>query len=105
MIICIIGDSNHIEVPTYTNYMKAKLKYIGLITLIGFYLFAGINHFINPEFYLPLIPPYLPNHELINWLAGIAEIVLAIGMIYPATRRISAYGIIAMLIAFLRISI
>jgi uncharacterized membrane protein len=81
--------------------MKAKVKYLGLITLIGFYLFAGINHFINPEFYLPLIPPYLPNHEMINWLAGIAEIVLAIGMIFPTTRRISAYGIIAMLIAFI----
>lgn len=81
--------------------MKAKIKYFGLITLIGFYLFAGINHFISPEFYLPLIPPYLPNHDLINILAGIAEIILAVGMFFPATRRISAYGIIAMLIAFI----
>jgi uncharacterized membrane protein len=78
------------------------MKPVLLILMIGFYLFAGVNHFWNPRFYTPLIPPYLANFtNQINILSGIAEIVLAIGLIFPATRTLSAYGIIALLIAFI----
>ncbi len=65
------------------------------------YLAAGINHFISPESYLLIIPEYLPNHELINILAGIAEIILGIGLLIPKTRVVSAWGVILMLIAFI----
>ena len=65
------------------------------------YLVAGINHFISPESYLPIIPEYIPNHELINVLAGIAEIILGIGLLIPKTRIVSAWGVILMLIAFI----
>lgn len=65
------------------------------------YLVAGINHFISPESYLPIIPEYLPKHELINILAGIAEIILGIGLLIPKTRVVSAWGVILMLIAFI----
>lgn len=47
----------------------------------GFYIVAGFNHFINPEFYLALIPPYLPFHELINVLSGVIEVGLGIGVL------------------------
>ena len=66
-----------------------------------FYLLAGINHFRDPSFYLPLIPDYLPWHEVINWVSGIAEIVLAIGIVLPTTRKFASMGIIAMLILFI----
>lgn len=69
--------------------------------LIGFYFFAGINHFWHPEFYLPLIPPYLPWAETLNVISGVAEILLAIGVAYAPTRRIAVWGIMAMLLAFI----
>ncbi|MFY0601718.1 MAG: hypothetical protein JXR03_18740 [Cyclobacteriaceae bacterium] len=65
-----------------------------------FYILAGTNHFIQPDFYLELIPNYLPYHDFINTISGAAEIVLGIGLILPKTRTLSAYGIICMLIAF-----
>ncbi len=65
------------------------------------YLLAGINHFWHPESYYGIIPTYLPWHELINYTAGIAEIGLAILLLFKATRKWAAYGIIAMLIAFI----
>lgn len=65
------------------------------------YLLAGVNHFVSPESYLPIIPDYLPSHELINILAGIAEIILGIGLLIPKSRMVSAWGVIAMLIAFI----
>jgi uncharacterized membrane protein len=69
--------------------------------MIAFYLAAGINHFRMPEFYYPLIPGYLGNVQLLNILSGIAEIIAAIGLIVPATRKWAVYGIVAMLLAFL----
>jgi uncharacterized membrane protein len=62
---------------------------------------AGVNHFVNPEFYLRLIPPYLPSAGVLNALAGVAEIVGGVGLLLPRTRRVAAWGLIAMLVAFL----
>jgi uncharacterized membrane protein len=78
------------------------MKPILLYLMVFFYLFAGYNHFANPRFYTPIIPPYLaPWQHLINTISGVAEILLAIGLLFPATRTIAAFGIILMLIAFI----
>lgn len=77
------------------------LKKISLVLLIILYAGAGINHFIHPTGYYSIIPPYLPNHYLINILAGIAEISCAVLLMIPDTRKLGAYLVIAMLIAFI----
>lgn len=78
-----------------------KIKKIGLYVMAIFYLLAGLNHFINPEGYILLIPEYLPNHSLLNILAGIAEVGFATGLFFPKSRKLAAWGIILMLIAFI----
>ncbi len=77
-----------------------KLKPASRWLMVAFYLLAGINHFVNPAFYLPLIPDYLVWKEAINLLSGIAEIALAVGLMFSASQRWAAYGIVAMLLAF-----
>jgi uncharacterized membrane protein len=78
------------------------MKKMMLFLLIGFYLFAGINHFINPNFYKPLLPLYLRDWSIaINYISGIAEITLGLLMLFSSTRKLAVYGIIAMLIAFI----
>jgi uncharacterized membrane protein len=78
------------------------MKGLLLIIMVAFYLFAGFYHFKNPGFYTPFFPPYLHKWAAsLNILAGIAEIVLAIGLCFSATRNWAIYGIIAMLIAFI----
>lgn len=71
------------------------------ILLIGFYLIAGTNHFINPAFYLGLIPDYLPFPEFINYASGVVEVLLGIGVAIPRWRKVSVYGIIMLLILFI----
>jgi uncharacterized membrane protein len=78
-----------------------RIKSISLFLLIGFFTFAGINHFITPEFYYPLIPPYLVYVEAINMLSGALEILLGIGLLFKSTRKYSAYLMIVLLIAFI----
>lgn len=78
--------------------MKAHL----FIYLLGaFFVVAGLNHFINPEFYLPLIPSYLPFHELINHASGALEIILGVTLFAIKFRNLAAWGLFALLITFI----
>jgi uncharacterized membrane protein len=78
------------------------LKSTLLYSMLVFYLIAGINHFVNPKSYYGLFPPYLKSYAVeLNVIAGVAEVVLAILLIFPSTRTLAGYGIIAMLVAFI----
>ena len=77
------------------------MKKISLYIQSIFYLISGINHFRNPDFYLGFIPPYFPFHELINVLAGMAEILLALLLLIIKSRKMAAIGIIILLVAFI----
>jgi uncharacterized membrane protein len=83
----------------------STLKKISLIVLIIGYTAAGINHFRISAFYISIIPSYLPYPEILNIVAGIFEILFALMLIYKPTRKIAAWGIIALLIAFLPVHI
>jgi uncharacterized membrane protein len=78
-----------------------RLNRISRWILAVFYISAGINHFVNPAFYLPLIPPYFPFPEEINILSGLAEVVLGGGVLFPPFSKQSLRGIILLLIAFI----
>jgi uncharacterized membrane protein len=68
------------------------LKRISFMVMVGFYLFAGYNHFADPGFYEPLIPPYLSAWKsTINSLSGIAEILLALLLILMLLAFIPAH--------------
>jgi len=73
--------------------------------LILFYLVAGVNHFRNPGSYLRIIPGYIPYPSAANILAGCFELLFALLMIFPKTRRLAAWGIMMMLLAFLPVHI
>lgn len=78
------------------------MKKIAFYALVTAYILAGFNHFINPAFYTPFFPPYLQEWtNQLNILAGVAEVFLAILLLLPSTRKFAAYGIIAMLLAFI----
>ena len=82
-----------------TNIIQNTLLFL----LIGFYLFAGFNHFASPTFYLPVIPPYLSLWaKEINIMAGVVEISLALLLIPNRTRLFAAKCLVIMLIALYR---
>lgn len=81
------------------------LKKASLWLLIIGYLFAGINHFRDPDSYIRIIPHYIPYPKLMNLAAGFFEILFGLLLIFKKTRPIAAWGIILMLIAFLPVHI
>lgn len=60
---------------------------------------AGTLHFLKPEAYLRIMPPYLPAPRLLVLLSGAAEAVGGLGLLWPATRRVAAWGLLALLVA------
>jgi uncharacterized membrane protein len=79
---------------------KNALRFL-IYSMGYFYLVAGVNHFVAPDFYLPLIPPFFSNPELINTLAGVAEVLLGLGILYFPTRKRAAWGIFGLLLCFI----
>ena len=74
---------------------KTTLLYI----MAAFYAFGGYNHLANPQFYLAIMPPDLPEPELLNVVSGLVEIVLGVFLLDRRTRPFAAWGTIALLIA------
>ncbi len=74
---------------------KQILKYL----LAFSFVLAGINHFLNPAFYLKIMPPFLPAHLFLIYLSGIFQIVLGVMLLIPRFTRLAAWGLIALLIA------
>ena len=71
-----------------------------LCWLLGvFYAAAGVMHFIKPDAYLPMMPPYLPLHLELIYLSGVAEIVGGVGVLLPRWRSAAGLWVIAVLIA------
>lgn len=77
----------------------SRARRIGLWALAAFYVAAGLNHFRDPEFYLPMMPPFLPWHRELVWLSGVAEVGLGLAVLVPALRRAAAWGLVALLLA------
>lgn len=74
---------------------KAISKYIYAIFLIG----AGAMHFVRPEFYVKIMPPYLPWHLELVYASGVAEMGLGALLLVPHFTQLAAWGIIALMIA------
>lgn len=81
--------------------METKLIKLLRYVLVAFYAFAGIYHFIHPDFYYGLIPAYIPYPESVNYISGFLELVLAIGVALPKTRVVAIKGIIVLLVLFI----
>jgi uncharacterized membrane protein len=83
------------------------MKIIKLILAILFGVFlimGGINHFRDPNSYNQMIPDFLPKLAL-NYITGVIELVLGIGVIIPRYRHMSALGIMILMIVFLPIHV
>lgn len=66
-----------------------------------FFVAAGLNHFIRPDFYLRMMPPYLPWHAFLVMLSGVCEVVLGVLLLIPRFERVAAWGMMALLVAVL----
>lgn len=80
-------------------YKNNKVKLISLFIMALFYVGAGVYHFMRPQFYQKIMPPWLPYHLSLIYISGAAEIILGALLFFPQTRVVAAWGIIVLLVA------
>jgi uncharacterized membrane protein len=71
------------------------MKYLLSLLFIG----AGVNHFVEPEFYLRIMPPYLPWPSALHLIAGFFEVLFGIFLLIPRYQVLAAWGLVALLLA------
>lgn len=74
---------------------KSAMKWLLAVLFVA----AGVNHFVRAEFYVAIMPPYLPWHEELVYLSGVFEILGGIGLLIPRLQVAAAWGLIALLVA------
>lgn len=70
-----------------------------LLLLALLFVAAGINHFVNPGFYLKITPDFVPWPLAMIYLSGVFEVLGGIGVLVPNLRPAAGWGLIALLIA------
>ena len=63
-----------------------------------FYVIVGIKHFIEPEYFLSIVPPYLPYHLELVYISGLFEILFGLLILFPKYRYYGAIGLILLLV-------
>jgi uncharacterized membrane protein len=64
-----------------------------------FFVAAGSYHFVSPQAYLEIMPPYVPWQRGLVYVSGFAEILLGLAALTQPFRRFAGWGLIALLIA------
>lgn len=72
-------------------------RYFWVALLTG----AGLSHFFLDQFLLAQMPGYMPYPLAMIHVSGIIELLLAVGLLFKPTRRMSWYVIAAMCTAYL----
>ncbi|MFM2182930.1 MAG: hypothetical protein RJB61_1224 [Actinomycetota bacterium] len=62
--------------------------------------FAGITHFVNPDFFDAIVPPWLPpNERFWTIVSGIVEVAIAPLLLVPKWRRVGGLAAAALFVA------
>jgi uncharacterized membrane protein len=75
------------------------IKKYGYFGLVAMFVITGYSHLMKPDVFVKIIPPFLPFPYAIAILSGVTELILALGLALPQTRRWAAWATIVFLIA------
>ena len=61
---------------------------------------AGVMHFVRPEFFDAIVPPWLPpSRRFWTLVSGVAELVVGVMLFVPRWRRAGAMALLVLLVA------
>ena len=66
--------------------------------VVGAFLVSGTTHLVRPQTFEPRMPRWVPAHREVILASGVAEIVCALGLLVPRTRRLAGLASAALLV-------
>ena len=94
LVARLTGVSGVRALTTWTGAVR-----VGLAVMFCFTAAAHFNSMRGDL--VRMVPPFVPNPELMVTFTGVCEIAGAIGLLVPRTRRIAAFALIVFLLAVL----
>lgn len=62
------------------------------------FLVSGTTHLVRPQVFEGIVPKVLPRRRELVYVSGVAEIVCALGLLHPRTRKVAGLASAALLI-------
>ncbi len=81
------------------QFPTSRIKTFFLVLLSLFFTYAGIDHLISPDFYVSIMPPWIPWHLELVYISGVFEVMGGVGVLIPRFRALAGTGLVALLIA------
>ena len=72
------------------------LIYVYVIFFIG----AGINHFLNPQFYDAIVPQFIPFPRLVHQITGVLEIIIPLFLLTRFRKEAALIMIIFLILIY-----
>lgn len=69
--------------------MRKIVSYFALSIVFIWFMLGGVTHFTSPDFFVAIMPPYLPWHLEIVYVSGVLEVLFAGLLIPPRTRQLA----------------
>ena len=63
------------------------------------FVVAGLLHFVIPDRYMEIMPPWIPYPLDMVYLSGVAEVLGGVGLFVPIVRKAAGIGLVLLLIA------
>jgi uncharacterized membrane protein len=76
-----------------------------LYAIAALFTGAGLAHFLWPDVFVRLVPPYLPRPVLLVYVSGVAEVAGGLGVLVPGVRVYAGWGLILLLCAVLPVHV
>ncbi len=84
----------------------SKVWFVIKLLLALFITYAGVQHFVNPTFFVKVIPPFLMDIALpIVYISGVIEIVIGLLLFTNKYQRLGAMSFFLLMVAFLPLHI
>ena len=77
----------------------SRAKRAGLVFVFLWFFVGGIAHFVATETEMRIVPPYIPWPRAAVLVSGVFELIGALALLRPSTRRVAGIGLFVLTIA------
>ena len=85
-------------IGSFTNFLE-KYKTLTIFVMGIMYVFIGIKHFTDPQYFLEIVPPQLPFKLFLVYITGLMEIIGGAAILSLKTRKMGAFLLIFLLVS------
>jgi uncharacterized membrane protein len=85
--------------PPSALAMIPILKRVGLVLVFLWFMIGGVAHFSLTEAEMRIVPPSIPWPRAAVLISGVFELLGAVGILIPVTRRAAGIGLFLLTIA------